>query len=150
MQVPEKLRNIVQPTVEGLGYELVGVEFHGGSRNGLLRIYIDQESGISLDDCQAVSEQVSAVLDVEDPIPGHYTLEVSSPGLDRPLFEAEHFRRFAGQQVRIRLAVALEGRRKWSGLLKGVEGEAVVVEVDGRDVRLPLDGIEQARLVPEL
>jgi len=149
MQVPEKLRNIIKPAVEGLGYELVGIEFQGGTGNGLLRIYVDQADGISLGDCQAVSEQVSAVLDVEDPIAGRYTLEVSSPGLDRPLFEPQHFQRFSGHAVRIRLAAPLEGRRKWSGLLKGIENEWVVVEVEGEDVRLPLDAIEQARLVPE-
>lgn len=149
MQVSEKLRNIVRPAVEALGYELVGIEHHRQPGSDLLRIYIDQESGVTVDDCQRVSEQVSAVLDVEDPIRGHYMLEVSSPGLDRPLFEAAHYERFAGHRVRVRLGMALEGRRNFTGKLCGIDGRTVVLEVDDQVVRLPLDNIEQARLVPE-
>ncbi len=149
MQVSEKLRNIVGPAVEALGYELVGVEYHRQPGSDLLRIYIDRPEGITVDDCQRASEQVSAALDVEDPIQGHYTLEMSSPGLDRPLFEAEHFERFAGNRVRIRLGMPMEGRRKFTGTLRGIDGRTVVLEVDEQEVRLPLDNIEQARLVPE-
>lgn len=148
-QVPDKLRQILEVTVEPLGYELVGVEFHPHGNNALLRVFIDKQSGISLDDCQRVSHQISGVLDVEDPIPGHYTLEVSSPGLDRPLFEAKHFIRFAGRKVRIHLATPLSGRKRFIGLLRGMRADNVVLESEGEEVLVPLDQIEKARLVPE-
>jgi ribosome maturation factor RimP len=147
---PYKLRHILEPVIAAMGYELVGVEFHPGGANALLRIYIDKASGIGVDDCQRVSNQVSGVLDVEDPIPGHYTLEVSSPGLDRPLFDAEHFVRFAGHRVRMELNVPLDGRRKIAGLLKGMFDGEVAVEVDGVERRVPLERIGKARLIPEL
>jgi ribosome maturation factor RimP len=144
------LRRTLAAVVETMGYELVGVEFHASHANALLRIYIDRESGITLDDCQRVSHQVSGMLDVEDPIAGRYTLEVSSPGLDRPLFEAEHFIRFAGSEVRIQLRTLLEGRRKLLGRLRGMEGDVVVlVDGEGREWRVPLEQIEKARLAPE-
>lgn len=145
------LRRILTAVVETMGYELVGVEFlHASHANALLRIYIDHENGVTLDDCQRVSHQVSGVLDVEDPIAGEYTLEVSSPGLDRPLFEAEHFIRFTGSEVRIQLGALLEGRRKLAGRLRGMDGDVVVlVDSEGREWRVPLEQIEKARLVPE-
>lgn len=148
-QAPDNLRNIVAPVVAAMGYELVGVEFHPQAGNNLLRVYIDQEQGVTLDDCEAISNQLSAVLDVEDPIQGRYTLEVSSPGLDRPLFEPEHFQRFAGHRARVQLALPRDGRRRFTGELRGVEDGDVVLVVDGQQVRLPLEEIEQARLVPE-
>ncbi len=143
------LEALLEPAVSRLGYELVGVEYHGG-RRALLRLYIDREGGVSVEDCQRVSRQVSGLLDVEDPIPGPYTLEVSSPGLDRPLFRAEDFQRFAGREVRIRTDVPLEGRRNFRGVLRGLRGGEVLVEVDGAEFALPVERIEQARLVPEL
>lgn len=145
------LRRKLAAVVEAMGYELVGVEFHAGHANALLRVYIDHENGVTLDDCQRVSHQVSGVLDVEDPIAGRYTLEVSSPGLDRPLFEAEHFIRFAGSMVRIQLSASLEGRRKLLGRLRGMEGGVVVlVDGEGREWRVPLEHVEKARLAPEI
>ncbi|HHQ42024.1 MAG TPA: ribosome maturation factor RimP [Chromatiales bacterium] len=143
------LEALLEPAVSRLGYELVGVEYHGG-RRALLRLYIDREGGVSVEDCQRVSCQVSGLLDVEDPIPGPYTLEVSSPGLDRPLFRAADFQRFAGREVRIRTDVPLEGRRNFRGVLRGLRGDEVLVEVDGAELALPVERIEQARLVPEL
>jgi len=134
-----------------MGYEWVGMEFHSSRPNGLLRIYIDSESGITLDDCQRVSHQLSGVLDVEDPIAGRYTLEVSSPGLDRPLFEAKHFERFAGSQARLQLRVLLEGRRKLAGRLLGMRGgEVAIMDNEGREWQVPLEQVEKARLAPEL
>ncbi len=106
--------------------------------------------GITLDDCSAVSRQLSGVLDVEDPIAGQYVLEVSSPGLDRPLFTLDHYRRFRGQRVRLRLAAKLEGRRKLEGRILDVEQEAVLLGVDGETFSIPLDVVESARLVPQL
>ena len=149
-QDPLHIGDMLEPGIRSLGYELVGVEFQtGGKGGGLLRVYIDSESGISAEDCQKVSYQVSGVLDVEDPIPGHYTLEVSSPGLDRLLFRAEDFDRFAGQLVKLRLTYPVEGQRKFKGRLVGMRGENVVIKEDDMEISLPFDQIEQARLVPE-
>jgi ribosome maturation factor RimP len=142
------LKQLLEPTVQGLGYELFGIELLGSRRQRLLRIYIDREDGIDVEDCARVSQQVSALLDVEDPIGDSYTLEVSSPGLDRPLFEAEHFERFAGEQVRLQLDGLLEGRRKILGRLLGVQDDQVMVQVDGETWRVPLARIDKARLVP--
>ncbi len=147
-----KLAALVRSVVEPMGYELVGVEQcqRGGSHGGsILRIYIDAEEGINLDDCAAVSHQLSGVLDVEDPIQSHYDLEVSSPGMDRPLFGAEHYNRFRGQRAKVRLGVKLKGRRNFEGLLAGVEGDCLRLEVEGIVHELPLAMIESARLVPE-
>lgn len=147
---PEKLTALVRSVVEPMGYELVGVEYLSGYQGGnLLRVYIDGEEGIQLDDCTRVSHQLSGVLDVEDPIPGEYNLEVSSPGMDRPLFTKEHFERFVGHKVNIKLSSTLPGRRKYKGVLKGIEESEVLIEVDGTLFRLPFDQIQDARLVPE-
>ena len=148
-RAPDKLYDLIKPVVTGLGYELVGMEFAAGKGNGLLRIYIDNANGIDLDDCQTVSYQISGLLDVEDPVPGQYNLEVSSPGLDRPLFEKVHFDRFAGSLVRLRTQVPHNGRKKFQGILHGMEGELVVIEQDGETVKLPFTEVEQAKLVPE-
>jgi ribosome maturation factor RimP len=149
-QDPLHISELLEPAVRSLGYELVGVEYRsGGQGGGLLRVYIDSEQGITVDDCQTVSYQVSGVLDVEDPIPGHYTLEVSSPGNDRLLFKPQDYERFTGSLVKVRLSLPLEGRRKFKGRLQGLEGGNVVIEQDGEPVSLPLNQIEQARLVPE-
>lgn len=150
-QDPFNLRDLLEPAVTALGCELVGIEYHPSGKHSLLRVYIDRPEGVTVDDCSAVSYQVSGLLDVEDPIPGHYTLEVSSPGLDRPLFQARDFERFAGQQVKIRTRFPVAGQRNFRGLLQGMQGQQVVIdEQDGRRVELPLDQIEQARLVPDL
>ena len=143
------LREILEPVVTAMGYELIGVEFHPHRGSALLRLYIDKEGGVDVDDCQQVSHQVSGVLDVEDPIPGHYRLEVSSPGLDRPLFEARDFIRFAGHPVRVQLTLPLNGRRKFSGRLVGVRADQVVLEHEGQELAIPLAAIEKARLIPE-
>jgi len=149
-QAPDNLQKPIEAAVRGLGYELVGVEYLPQGRHSLLRVYIDTPDGVTVDDCERVSHQVSGALDVEDPIHGHYVLEVSSPGLDRPLFTADDYRRFAGSRVKLRVSPPLEGRRNFSGILRGLHGEsAVLVEEDG-EVEIPLERIEKARLVPEL
>ena len=130
-------------------YALVGVEFHAAKRRSLLRLYIDVESGITLDDCERVSHQVSGLLDVEDPVAGEYDLEVSSPGEERPLFTAEHFERFRGQRAKVTLEVPVEGRRRFTGRIDGVRDGAVVLEVDGHETPIDLDSIGSARLLPE-
>jgi len=144
-----RLRQLFGPVVESMGYELVGVEFQPRPPNALLRIYIDKESGINLADCEQVSHQISGILDVEDPIPGHYRLEVSSPGLDRPLFEAAHYMRFAGHEVKLQLHININGKKKFTGRLRGVENQEVVLDCDGEELRVPLEQIDKARLVPE-
>ncbi len=149
-QDPLQLGKMLEPGIRSMGYELVGIEYQGGGKAGsLLRVYIDSEQGISADDCQKVSYQVSGVLDVEDPIPGHYTLEVSSPGLDRLLFKADDFRRFAGHVVKLRMVHPINGQRRFKGRLAGIEDGRVVLEQEGEDISLPYEQIEQARLVPE-
>lgn len=142
------LEKLLKPAVEAVGFELWGMEFHGGGKHGLLRIYIESESGIGADDCAKVSHQVSGVLDVEEPISGEYRLEVSSPGADRLLFQAEHFRRYSGHRVKIELRVAFDGRRKFTGLLLGLENDDVVVRIDDEEYLLPVADIDKARLVP--
>ncbi len=147
----QTLKRILTPVVETMGYEWVGLEFQPRPANALLRIYIDSATGITLEDCQRVSHQVSGVLDVEDPISGQYTLEVSSPGLDRPLFEASHFQRFAGSEVRLHLREMLNDRRKLTGRLNGMHGDhVVIVDSQGQDWQVPIEQIEKARLVPQL
>jgi len=149
-QDPLQIGAMLEPGIRSLGYELVGVEYQSGGRGGgLLRVYIDSEDGITADDCERVSYQVSGVLDVEDPITGHYTLEVSSPGLDRLLFRPEDFERFAGQLVKLRTAYPVEGQRRFKGRLQGMQGRNVVIVQDDQEISLPYDQIEQARLVPE-
>ena len=145
------LTELFQPVVESMGYELVGVEWHGADHHGLLRVYIDQEQGITVDDCADVSRQISALLDVEDPISQAYDLEVSSPGINRPLFKASDFQRFAGSKAKIKLAVALAGRKNFSGILQGVEQDMFVnIEVDQEIFSLPIQDIARANLVGEI
>ncbi len=148
-QASAQLQAIIEPAVTALGFELVGIEHLSQGKYSMLRIYIDHEDGINVDDCAEVSRQVSAVLDVEDPIKGEYTLEVSSPGLDRPLFSEEHFHRYSGSLADIRLRVPFEGRRKFKGRLHGVEQGKVLIEVDGVEYVIPLNDIEKANLIHE-
>lgn len=145
----KQLEDILRPVVEGLGYEFWGIEFRSQGYQSLLRVFIDDiENGIGIEDCEKVSRQVSGVMDVEDPIKTEYTLEVSSPGMDRPLFRPEQYQAFVGHQVQIRLRMAFEGRRKFQGLIKGVEGEDVVVVVDDHEYLLPFDSIDKAQIIP--
>lgn len=132
-----------------LGYELLGIEHLAQGRHSLLRLYIDSPDGITVEDCERVSHQVSGVLEVEDPIKGQYTLEVSSPGLDRPLFKLEHYARFIGEVVSLRLVRPLGERRKFKGRLLALREDAVVVEQDGVEVVIPLEDIDKAHLVPQ-
>ena len=143
------LVELLDPVIRALGYEMLGIEHLTRGHLSLLRIYIDSDSGIGLDDCQRVSHQVSGVLDVHDPIKGSYNLEVSSPGFDRPLFTLEHFRRFIGQTVRIQLHEMTEGRRKLAGRITAVHGDSVAVNVEGTECLVQADNIDKARLVPE-
>lgn len=145
----KQLEDILQPVVEGLGYEFWGIEYRSRGYQSLLRVFIDDvENGVGVDDCEKVSRQISGVMDVEDPIKTEYTLEVSSPGMDRPLFRLEQYQAFVGHQVQIRLRMAFDGRRKFQGLIKAVEGDDVVVIVDDHEYLLPFDSIEKANIIP--
>ncbi len=143
-----QLEQLIAPVVESLGFELWGMEYSMHRNTALLRIYIDRADGVLVEDCARVSRQVSSVMDVEDPISGEYTLEVSSPGMDRPLYTLDHYGQFVGANVKLRLRIAFEGRRKFSGLLKGVEGDEIVLEIDQEEYLLPFELIEKANVVP--
>ena len=144
----DELAKLLEPTVERLGYELVDLEVRLGGKGGLVRVFIDKSEGIDLEDCETVSRAVSALLDVEDPVPGNYNLEVSSPGLDRKLTKVEHFQRFAGETVKVQMRLPIEGRRRFRGTLVSSDDENIVVDVDGESHSLPLKTIDTARLVP--
>ncbi|GLZ88123.1 ribosome maturation factor RimP [Pseudomonas sp. BN414] len=144
----EQLQALLAPVVEALGYQCWGIEFLSQGRHSLLRIYIDHENGILVDDCEKVSRQISGVLDVEDPISNEYTLEVSSPGMDRPLFTLEQFAAHAGELVKIKLRSPFEGRRNFQGLLRGVEEQDVVVLIEDREFLLPIELIDKANIIP--
>ncbi len=147
MQNLSGLRTLLEPPVEALGYELLHLEF-AGRGGSILRLYIDAPGGIELDDCETVSKQVSVVLDVEDPVKNAYTLEVSSPGLDRPLVKPAHFRKFTGERVRIVMQAHILGRRRFTGTLVAADDAVAEVEVDGEVYRLPYDEMESARIEP--
>lgn len=147
----ERLIDLLEPLIERLGYELVDIEWVSAPRSGLLRLFIDHPPGSSLhigiEDCERVSREVSALLDVEDPVPGAYSLEVSSPGFDRVLRKPAHFKRFAGERVWVELAVPREGRRRFTGRLAAVTDAGVELEVDGQPVTMTFAEIGKARLV---
>ncbi|MDJ0910477.1 MAG: ribosome maturation factor RimP [Woeseiaceae bacterium] len=144
----DELKGLLEPTVERLGYELTDLEVRAGGKHGLLRLFIDKPDGIRLEDCETVSHAVSAMLDVEDPLPGQYNLEVSSPGLDRKLTKVEHFQRFTGEIVKVSMRFPIAGRRRFRGTLLSSDGENIVVDVDGESHTLPVATIDTARLVP--
>jgi ribosome maturation factor RimP len=150
----DALMRLLEPPIEALGYELVEIEYAREGRGGILRIFIDRRKedsgdGVSVDDCARVSHEVSQVLETQDPIKGHYTLEVSSPGFDRILRTRAHFERFAGERIFAELKLPMDGRRRFVGVLKSVSNDTIVVEVDGKAYSLPLDRIQKARLRPE-
>ncbi len=145
----DELATLLEPTVVRLGYELSDLELRLGGKGGLVRVFIDKPEGIGLEDCERVSEAVSALLDVEDPVPGHYDLEVSSPGLDRKLTKVEHFQRFTGDIVKVKTRFPIEGRRRFRGKLVSVDEDRILVEVDGESHTLELATIDTARLVPD-
>src|SRR5690554_3250606 len=138
---------MLEPTIEALDLELWGIEHIARGRSSLLRVYIDSEAGVTIDDCERASRQISAVLDVEDPLPGEYTLEVSSPGLDRPLFHIEQYVDFIGEIVNLRLRTPLNGRRKFKGPLQEVGEDQVSMTVDNELVEIPFQQIEKANVV---
>jgi len=146
-----ELARLLEPTVESLGYELADLELRIGGKNGLVRVFIDRPEGVGLEDCEAVSRQVSALLDVEDPVPGHYVLEVSSPGLDRPLRGPDDYRRFAGRLAKVVVTEPVDNQKAFEGRLGGIEdNETVLLEArNGRLHKLPLRLIARGRLEVE-
>jgi ribosome maturation factor RimP len=145
----EKLISLVEPLLGNLGYELVDLEFGGGRGSGTLRVFIDRAEGVGIEDCERVSREISALLDVHDPIPTSYRLEVSTPGLDRTLRTPAHFARFAGARVEVELIAPRDGRRRYTGQLVQAGATGIGLVVDGVPVQLSHAEIFRARLVPE-
>ncbi len=145
--IERKVGELVKPLTDYSGLELLLVEFVKGPRGKVLRLVIDKEGGVSLDDCSRLSRVVSDLLDVHDPVPGSYNLEVSSPGINRPLIKIEDYERFSGKKVFVRTKEPVEGRRKFKGVLRGVsDGDQIVIDASGREFYLPIGLIKKARL----
>ena len=143
------LSEMIQPIVAEMGCELWGIEQLSMGRHSTLKIYIESSKGIDIEDCARISRQVSSLLDVEDPINGEYTLEVSSPGLDRRLFYLDQYKDFIGAKIRIKLKRPYEGRRKYSGQLSGIEGDEIILNQDDEEVLIPFEEIDRANVVPD-
>jgi len=138
---------LIEPAVNALGLELWGIEHMPQGKRSLLRIYIDKEDGVAIEDCEKVSRQVSSIFDVEDPVAGEYTLEVSSPGMDRPVYTLNQFTSYVGSQVNVRLRMPLNGRKRFKGLLEKVDGENLCLLVDGAAHVLPFSAVDKANIV---
>jgi ribosome maturation factor RimP len=148
-QAPEHLVNLIEPIVEGLGYECVGIEYNSHPRHGLLRIYIDKSEGVLLEDCTKVSHQISGMLDVEDPISDNYELEVSSPGADRPFFKLSQFEQFIGDTVTVNLFKPINKQRKITGSIESVEGDVILLLQADQLIEIPFQAMSKVRLVPD-
>lgn len=147
-KLESKLTMMLEPAVQATGLELLGLELVRAGRNTILRLYIDHEDGITVEHCADVSRQVSAVLDVEDPIAGEYNLEVSSPGMDRPLFKADHYAAALGQKVNLQTVLPVNGRRKFTGDLLALEGDTLTLKVDGGEAQIALSNVKKGNIVP--
>ena len=145
----QDLEQLLAPTVRGLGCEVWGVEYFPAGQRSTLRVYIDAPEGVTIDDCERVSQQLSGVLEVEEPIRSDYTLEVSSPGLDRLLFKAEQYASFIGAELDVRLKFPLEGRRRFVGRLAEASESEVILDVEGDRSVVPMEQIHRARVVPQ-
>lgn len=142
----DELEHLLAPTVNDMGYELWGCEYLSQGKHSLLRIYIDKEDGIGIEDCQAVSHQISALLDVDDPIPGNYSLEVSSPGIPRPLFKSGQYQRYLGQVVEVKTFKPVNGKRKLMGTIVSVSENSAVLNINNEDQEILLANIVKAYL----
>jgi ribosome maturation factor RimP len=147
--IEQRLTEMLEPAVDATGYELLGVEFVSAGKHSVLRIYIDHPQGITVDDCAEVSYQVSAILDVEDPISTEYNLEVSSPGMERPLFKAAHYEKVIGDEIFLQLRMPVENQRKWKGKLIALEGEIITLEANNKQQRIALSNIKKAHVIPQ-
>ena len=145
----QNLQDMLTPAVEDLGCELWGIECQRAGRFMTVRLFIDKEGGVGVDDCADVSRQVSAILDVEDPIADKYNLEVSSPGLDRPLFTLAQFERFVGEEIAVHLRIPVSDRRKWQGKLEKVENDMLTFVVDGQEQVFVFGNIQKANIIPK-
>lgn len=145
-----QLRSLIEPVVTGMGFELWGVEYLTQGRYSVLKIFIDSENGIDVDDCASVSRQVGSLLDVEEPLRGQYTLEVSSPGMDRRLFTFEQFDLMKGFQVKLKLNKPFDGKKRFTGLLVGTEDKEIVLRVGEEETLFPYEMIDRANVVPEI
>jgi len=143
------LWELFEPVVEGMGYDLIEIEHFPNPKHGVLRLYIDKANGVNIDDCTEVSRQISALIDVEDPVRGKFNLEVSSPGMDRPLRKLRDFQRFTGSLVSLKTAVPMDGQRNFKGKLLQATEEVVVIETDTEEISIPMRSIDKARIVPE-
>ena len=143
------LWELFEPVVNGMGYDLIEIEHFPNPKHGVLRLYIDKEEGITIDDCSDVSRQISALIDVEDPVRGQFNLEVSSPGMDRPLRRVKDFQRFTGSKVKLKTIMPLDGQRNFSGRLLEADEESLTIETDTEEITLPMNALEKARVVPE-
>ncbi len=150
VEMREQIDKIIEPAITALGFELWGYELSIHREGSLLRVYVDGEHGVTMDDCSRLSRQISAALDVSDPISGHYNLEVSSPGLDRPLYTLAHYQRYIGQSVKLRLRLPQEGQRNFKGIIVTVREDEIILAIgDDKQLTLHVDAIEKARLMPE-
>jgi len=149
-RVSPGIEAVIEPVVSGLGYEFIGAQFGQAENGQTLRVFIDTKVGVLIEDCVAVSKQLSAVLDVEDTIKSAYQLEVSSPGLDRPLFTVEQFEQQTDEEIKVKMAVGVDGRRNFKGKLVQVKNDEAIVEVDGIDYALPVNDVEEAHVVANL
>lgn len=151
-KVDPALHARLETIIKSMGYDLFGCELSSMGRQMLFRIYIDSPRGVTIDDCSLVSHQISAMMDVEDPIKGRYVLEVSSPGIDRPLFELAQYRRYIGNRIKVKLYVPIEQRRQFKGILQQVDGETIHLLVDetGQAISVPFSDIEKANLIGEV
>lgn len=149
MRIEEKLEQTLKPTIESMGFEFWGIEYIPAGKLSTLRLYIEKQGGVTVDDCADVSYQVSAIMDVEDPITSAYNLEVSSPGMDRILFKPEQFVRYQGKEVQVRSSVAVLGRKRFKGTMQKVDDQGIVIEVDAELYEIPFDLIEKANLVAQ-
>jgi ribosome maturation factor RimP len=148
-EVQGKIHALVAPAVEAAGYELVEAQWKHEQSGWVVRLLIDRPGGVGHEDCERVSREISVLLDVHDVVPHAYHLEVSSPGLDRPLLTAAHFRKFLGQRAKVKLCEGIAGRRNFAGTIAKVEADIVVLDVDGQEHALPLADLDRAQLVPE-
>lgn len=150
MVLEEKIENLLRPTIESMGFEFWGCEYMPAGKHSTLRVFIDKaEVGVTVDDCGSVSRQVSAIMDVEDPISNAYMLEVSSPGMDRPLFKPEQYKAYEGEEVQLRTSVPVMGRKRFKGQMTAVTEDSIAVEVDGEEYEVPFALIDKANVVPQ-
>ncbi len=147
--IQSEIEEILKPVVNDLGYELWGCEYLSQGKHSLLRIYIDKEDGIGIEDCEIVSRQINALLDVEDPIPGNYSLEVSSPGIPRPLFKKEQYKRYVGQNIQVKLFKPLNGSRKLSGIILNANDDVLVLQIGDEQLDVQFSHIVKANLTGE-